>query len=96
MRCVYLLCIFVFPSISASYIKGFAGITEEINGTIDVTPTLNLERIGNKYYYFGAVFKGNYFQAMQFCNLHHMSLVSIETKEESEFLLQRLKDVCKY
>ncbi|KAJ8940560.1 hypothetical protein NQ318_012959 [Aromia moschata] len=66
--------------------------TESENGTVvDITPSLRLQKLGNTYYYFGSVFKGNYFQAIQFCNSHDMSLLSVESEEEGEFLLQHLR-----
>ncbi|KAJ8940562.1 hypothetical protein NQ318_012961 [Aromia moschata] len=54
----------------------------ENGSVVDITPSLHLQKFGNTYYYFGTTFKGNYFQALQFCNLHGMSLLSVESEEE--------------
>ncbi|KAJ8919774.1 hypothetical protein NQ315_006303 [Exocentrus adspersus] len=41
-------------------------------------------------YYFGTIYKGNFFQAIQFCNYHRMELLSIESAEENNFLFTNL------
>ncbi|XP_023022206.2 C-type lectin mosGCTL-7 [Leptinotarsa decemlineata] len=61
---------------------------EVVIGTL---PSFKLHQFGNKLYYFGAIYKGDYNQAMQFCNFHDMHMVSIETKEENDFLWTSLK-----
>ncbi|XP_018561630.1 perlucin-like [Anoplophora glabripennis] len=57
----------------------------------EALPDVPLEKFGNKYYYFGAIYEGNYFQAIQYCNYHRMTLLSIETKEENDFLFERFR-----
>ncbi|KAG5867130.1 hypothetical protein JTB14_006257 [Gonioctena quinquepunctata] len=58
---------------------------------INTLPSLTLETFGGRLYYVEAIFKGNYYQAIQFCNFHGMELVSIESRYENEFLWKHLK-----
>ncbi|CAH1113041.1 unnamed protein product [Psylliodes chrysocephalus] len=55
-------------------------------------PTLPLINYGKKSYYIGTVFKGNFFQSEQFCRYHGMNLVSIMSKEENDFLRQKINE----
>ncbi|CAG9841001.1 unnamed protein product [Diabrotica balteata] len=38
---------------------------------------------------------GTWFQAMQYCKLHNMDLVSVETEAENDFLYETMKLLCK-
>lgn len=55
------------------------------------SPAVKLERYQNSIYYIGYIYKGSWYQAMQFCKYHNMDLVSIETQEENEFLSNQMK-----
>ncbi|XP_056636538.1 perlucin-like isoform X1 [Diorhabda sublineata] len=51
-------------------------------------PSMTLARFKDSVYYFAGIFKGNHYQATQLCKYHNMDLVSIETKEENDFLYE--------
>ncbi|KAJ8940559.1 hypothetical protein NQ318_012958 [Aromia moschata] len=89
---IYWFCVFLLLGTRASKLIGYVEMTESEKGTVlDAAPRLHLQKLGNTYYYFGTVFKVNYFQALQFCNSENMSLLSVESLEESDFLFQRLR-----
>ncbi|XP_050518120.1 perlucin-like [Diabrotica virgifera virgifera] len=48
---------------------------------------------GDTIYYFGYTFKGNWFQAMQYCKSLDMDLIWIESKEENNFLYHQMKNL---
>ncbi|XP_057654013.1 perlucin-like [Diorhabda carinulata] len=50
----------------------------------------NLYHHGNKSFYIGNVFKGNFLHSEQFCKYHGMSLATIESQEENDFLESKL------
>ncbi|XP_072395617.1 perlucin-like isoform X2 [Diabrotica undecimpunctata] len=49
-------------------------------------PSLHLITNGNKSFYIGDIFQGNFFRSEQFCRQHGMNLVSISSSEENDFL----------
>ncbi|XP_018561628.1 perlucin [Anoplophora glabripennis] len=83
--------------ISAILISGKAA--KSINKTVDyealsledTLPNIALEKFGNKYYYFGVIYEGNFFQAIQYCHYHGMRPLSVESVEENNFLRKQLK-----
>ncbi|KAK9885677.1 hypothetical protein WA026_012441 [Henosepilachna vigintioctopunctata] len=66
------------------------GLEEMINEDVKHSP-LPLVLLEGKHYYFGTYFKANYFQALQFCADHGMSLLSIESKSENDAIIKHLK-----
>ncbi|KAK9885676.1 hypothetical protein WA026_012440 [Henosepilachna vigintioctopunctata] len=62
------------------------GINQEV-----LKSPLPLQRVGDKYYYFGIYFKANFYQAMQFCEAHGMHLMSLESKVENENIIRYLR-----
>ncbi|XP_018561631.1 E-selectin-like [Anoplophora glabripennis] len=80
IHCV--LCFIIFNDTSG---KPVSNDTE-----LGVYVPLETDVKNNKQYYFGIVYKGNIFQAIQYCNYHNMELLSIETPEENTFLFDTL------
>ncbi|CAG9824202.1 unnamed protein product [Phaedon cochleariae] len=60
---------------------------------MNTVPSIELEKFEDSLYYFGVIFKTNYYRAMQFCKYHDMELLSIESKEENDFLLKHVQSL---
>ncbi|CAG9834979.1 unnamed protein product [Diabrotica balteata] len=60
---------------------------------VHTNPFLKLLTFGDSVYYIGHTFRGNWYAAMLHCRSFNMDLVSIESKEENDFLFQSLKSV---
>ncbi|XP_023022209.1 C-type lectin mosGCTL-1 [Leptinotarsa decemlineata] len=84
---------FLLHYASSNPVKGYVALTDSLSNdvVINTLPSLQLQKFGERLYYFGAIFEGNYYQAMQFCNYHDMQLVSIESKEENDFLWKHMQ-----
>ncbi|CAG9820833.1 unnamed protein product [Phaedon cochleariae] len=54
-------------------------------------PRFRLEKFGDRHYYFETIFAGDYHSAILFCKYHDMELLSIESKEENDFLWKHLQ-----
>ncbi|CAG9835244.1 unnamed protein product [Diabrotica balteata] len=52
----------------------------------------NLITFGNSVYYIGHTFQGCWLEAMLHCKSLNMDLVSIETREENDFLYHKMKE----
>ncbi|CAG9858078.1 unnamed protein product [Phyllotreta striolata] len=70
-------------SLSQEYWKNLSG---------QKSPALPLVHNGVKSYYIGNIFKAEFLQAQQFCKFHGMELLSIESKEENDFLNKKIVD----
>ncbi|KAG5867131.1 hypothetical protein JTB14_006258 [Gonioctena quinquepunctata] len=89
----YIVSVLLVHNACANSVKGYVAFKDSLSKDvlINTLPSLKLEKFGDRLYYFGAIFEGNYYQAMQFCNFHDMDLVSIETKDENDFLWKHLQ-----
>ncbi|XP_074025540.1 C-type lectin mosGCTL-1-like [Leptinotarsa decemlineata] len=78
---------------STKPVEVYSALTDSLSSDVVLNnlPSLQLQIFGDHLYYFGAIYEGNYFRAMQFCNYHGMQLVSIESKEENDFLWKYLQ-----
>ncbi|XP_050518116.1 macrophage mannose receptor 1-like [Diabrotica virgifera virgifera] len=66
-------------------------LTKDTGIAQSVAPALILDREQNILYYIGYIFTGTWYQAMLHCNSLNMDLVSIETKQENDFLFNQMK-----
>ncbi|XP_072401351.1 C-type lectin mosGCTL-7-like [Diabrotica undecimpunctata] len=87
---VLLTIVFKLKMNSAS--SGVYVITKDTGIEQALVPALKLEQKENTLYYFGYTTEGTWFQAMEFCKSLNMDLVSIETEEENDFLLDQMID----
>ncbi|XP_072401334.1 perlucin-like isoform X2 [Diabrotica undecimpunctata] len=82
------ICLTIFNS-KASLILRDAG--KDTNLAEQSDHSLKLETFENSQYYIGFTFEGTWFQALQYCKLLNMDLVSIETEAENDFLYEKMK-----
>ncbi|XP_050511758.1 snaclec alboaggregin-D subunit beta-like [Diabrotica virgifera virgifera] len=81
-----LVILFYFNSAIAQVINLDEGLIEDEGNTAGSLPSLNFVENGNKRYYIGDVFQGNFFRSEQFCRQNGMNLVSISSSQENDFL----------
>ncbi|KAJ8940567.1 hypothetical protein NQ318_012966 [Aromia moschata] len=84
------LCIFILLDVMFS---------EQANNQAITSPVLkrnnrrNYLSFNDKTYFFGTIFKANYFSALQFCRQQGMHLVSITSHDENERIGHFIKDI---
>ncbi|XP_018561629.1 perlucin-like [Anoplophora glabripennis] len=89
---LHIISVFLISGKAANCINKTVDYKELLKGSLkDTLPNIPLEKFGNKYYYFGAIYQGNFFQAMQYCHYHGMNPLSVESVEENNFLWEKLK-----
>ncbi|XP_072395615.1 C-type lectin mosGCTL-7-like [Diabrotica undecimpunctata] len=81
-----LVILFYFNSVIAKLINLDEGPIEDKGKLVVPQPVLNFIEYGDKRYYIGDVFQGNFFRSEQFCVQNGMHLVSITSVEENDFL----------
>ncbi|CAG9855092.1 unnamed protein product [Phyllotreta striolata] len=88
---LFLVCFLVFAqNANATPVGGYVPINDKEMIFSYSPSTMELQRYQDSLYYFQTIFKGTFFQAMQFCKFHGMELVSIESKDENDFLHEAL------
>ncbi|XP_018561627.1 perlucin-like [Anoplophora glabripennis] len=86
---LYIISVFLISGNAAKSVNKTLDYKE--SSLEDTLPNIALEKFGNKYYYFGVIYEGNFFQAIQYCHYHGMRPLSIESVEETNFLIRQLK-----
>uniref|UniRef100_A0A6P7FNT4 E-selectin-like isoform X1 n=1 Tax=Diabrotica virgifera virgifera TaxID=50390 RepID=A0A6P7FNT4_DIAVI len=90
-----ILCIFltIFKSKAAS--RGLLYSETDNSSAEKSAHSVKLETFEDSQYYIGFTFAGTWFQAMRYCKLLNMDMVSVETEAENDFLYHKMKSLCK-
>uniref|UniRef100_A0A6P7GDS6 Perlucin-like n=1 Tax=Diabrotica virgifera virgifera TaxID=50390 RepID=A0A6P7GDS6_DIAVI len=56
-------------------------------------PNLDRLHVNGKEFYISQEYRGNYYEALDYCQVHNMRLASIDSKEENDRLYRHIRDI---
>lgn len=88
----YFICERYEPKIYASYLNNRESTWDDLLSQSSISANIGLLHFGQKKYYFAKYISGSFMQAIEFCKIINMQLVSITDKEENDRLSKYIRD----
>ncbi|XP_072394099.1 macrophage mannose receptor 1-like [Diabrotica undecimpunctata] len=88
----YFICERYEPRLYASYLNNRESTWDDLMTQSSISANIGLLHFGQKKYYFAKYITGSFMQALEFCKIINMQLVSIKDKEENDRLSKYIRD----